>query len=454
MRKLRQAIEVRGFPGLRIETGGTHRSCVRRGTLLAAILLCSISSVCIGEARDVVCDGGFGAFSSKLKNGVTVTVGAQKEAGFASHACQAKITWNQNELTVAHDAAQVDIDVLGADLGLGTPMVAFQFKNSYGDARMNYAVYSLDATPRPLRTLSDGDFYSAADTDMDGRVEIWTGDAKAANGFEGVPLADFDFAPPVVLRFEQGRLMDVSAEFTSYYDKLIAQVRAGLDPQGLVDFKESDGRPMTRITMPMDALRRLVKTKIKVLEIVWCYLNSGREQDAWKALAETWPAEDVDRIRTAILDAQARGIRSEIDGVSTSASTLRKKPHAEIFDFVKMENSQIAPQMIGSGRRGAPSISGTSMPSSIPPNVTRPEAIHLFTPQLEEGQSFPEFGLSMDLTLDAAGKVRSAKMTENVEHGPVVDGLLSAAADWKFTPATRDGKPMACSFRLTVSPTR
>jgi hypothetical protein len=30
-------------------------------------------------------------------------------------------------------------------------------------------------------------------------------------------------------------------------------------------------------------------TKIKVLEIVWAYMDSGREVQAWEALAEMWP---------------------------------------------------------------------------------------------------------------------------------------------------------------------
>jgi hypothetical protein len=42
-------------------------------------------------------------------------------------------------------------------------------------------------------------------------------------------------------------------------------------------------------------------TKIKVLEIVWAYLYSGREQQAWDALAEMWPSSDLDRISLAYL---------------------------------------------------------------------------------------------------------------------------------------------------------
>jgi hypothetical protein len=63
----------------------------------------------------------------------------------------------------------------------------------------------------------------------------------------------------------------------------------------LSDFKNSDGQLSTLSPPKMEELHRLRMTKIKVLEIVWCYLYSGREQDAWRALADMWPAADFDR---------------------------------------------------------------------------------------------------------------------------------------------------------------
>jgi hypothetical protein len=52
--------------------------------------------------------------------------------------------------------------------------------------------------------------------------------------------------------------------------------------------------------------------KAKVLEIVWAYVYSGREQQAWRSLTEMWPVTDADRIPTAILN--ARGLRYEYPG--------------------------------------------------------------------------------------------------------------------------------------------
>jgi hypothetical protein len=54
-------------------------------------------------------------------------------------------------------------------------------------------------------------------------------------------------------------------------------------------------------------LPRLRKVKIQVLEIVWAYLYSGREKEAWRALADMWPIADVERIRSEIIAARAPG---------------------------------------------------------------------------------------------------------------------------------------------------
>jgi hypothetical protein len=106
------------------------------------------------------------------------------------------------------------------------------------------------------------------------------------NGFENIPLNALDFVPTVVLRFEQKKLIEVNSEFQSDFDRQIATVRAQLDAQGLSEFKRSDGALASRSFMPMDQLHRLVTTKTKVLEIVWSYLYSDREQEAWNALTD------------------------------------------------------------------------------------------------------------------------------------------------------------------------
>lgn len=143
--------------------------------ILTAVFLLPLA--CIAQTkfpanptRFVVCDKGDGHFEGKLPDGaadtgVTVAIGAAKQAnGFAAHACQAKLTWGHHELVVAPEAAQADIDVMGADLGLDSLVAAFQIKPSASDPHIRYEIYSLAKPPCLLRTIIGEDFFSAADT--------------------------------------------------------------------------------------------------------------------------------------------------------------------------------------------------------------------------------------------------------------------------------------------------
>ncbi len=242
----------------------------------------------------MICRDGTGEFEAQSHSGVSVRVGAARSEGLAARICEAEINWGDQKLVVAPEAVQLDIDAFGVDMGLAAPVVALQIKNAKADCCMVYDIYSLRAPPTLLRTISGGEFFSAADTDLVGRVEIWTDDARAVDGFENMALRDLDFAPPVVLRFVRGRLLDVGIEFRPYYDQRIAEERVRLDPQDLADFKNSDGRLTTASGIPAVRLVQLRKVKMKVLEIVWCYLYSGREKEGLRVLGEMWPP----RIRT------------------------------------------------------------------------------------------------------------------------------------------------------------
>lgn len=171
-----------------------------------------------GQMQRVLCNDGYDRFETKFDTGVTVLVGAAKRGELAKRSCSAALKWNYGELSVVPEASQVDIDVLGADLGLDKPVVAFQVKKSAGDVLMTYRIYSLEKPPRLLRSITGGGYFNAADVDLEGRAAIWTSDAAAIDGFDGLAFGDFDFPPTVVLRFERGHLIDVSSEFRSQID--------------------------------------------------------------------------------------------------------------------------------------------------------------------------------------------------------------------------------------------
>jgi|SRR5579862_3028989 len=389
---------------------------------LSVALLLMCGTRCIAQEHEVVCTAGEGSFQAESISGVSVKVGATRTGGLAVRACEATLRGDKQVVTVAANAAQVDVDAFGTDLGLGVPVAAFQVRNSANQCCMEYKLYSLEKSPRLLRTLTGRDFFRAADTDLDGRVEIWTTDAAAVDGLEKLYLAELDSAPPIVLRFEHGKLLDVSSEFQAYYDEQIASLRTQLNSEDLSNFKNADGRPSPGASSA-EELHRLRQVKIKVLEIVWNYLYSGRERQAWSALAEMWPDNDVARIRAALVEARAHGVLAQVSGVPSKHSA--KNGRVKIFDAMIQ-------------------LSGGK------PEVSPPEPILLWSPPPPETAGHvPQPSESLlELTIDSAGKVRSA---ESIGKTKATAALLLATAGWKFIPAFNAGRPIACRTRMAIS---
>ena len=387
-------------------------------------ILLAIPGACVAQTQNVLCSDGSGSFQAGFRStGIAVRVGASRNGELAIRKCDAILSWSKKSLPVATAASQVDLDVFGADLGLGVPIAAFQVKQLDTDCCLEYQMFSLEAPPKLLRTITGGDFFMAADTDLDGRVEVWTDDAAAMHDFENLQ-AELDYAPTIVLRFERGRLLDVSAEFEPYFDGEIAKARSELDKSDLRAFEGSDGKLSTNDVLSADRRHDLRKAKAKVLEIVWGYLYSGREQQAWRALVEMWPAKDVARIRAAILYRRAQGIAAQVDGVSADLSNKRKK-RARVFD--------------------------STTDSGTKPEVSPPEPINITLPAVSGGvlHSLSTSDATLELVIDSAGKVRSAEpVGKSVAFAPA---LVQASAGWKFIPALKEGRAVACRTRLSVS---
>jgi hypothetical protein len=402
--------------------------------LLPGILFWPIAVHSQSSAQDITCEDGSGEYSTRFSTGISVIVGPMREGSFAERACAAKLVWNGHEISVASDAGQVGIDVLGADLGFGKPVVAFQIDRSGAGSNRTYQIYSLARPPQLLYSLKGADSYRAQDTDVDGRVEIWTDDAVAVDGFERVPSADLDSPPTVVLRFEKGRPVDVGFEFRFYYDAQIAKLRSQISARDLADFKQSDGDLSVKSLRSGEELHRLLRTKVSVLEIVWAYLYSGREQEAWAALNEMWPSQDLDRIRPSISSVHQSGILHNVDHASRSSS---RKRYGKIYDAIE---TSIGVSIYNLN-------TGTSDSSLEEPAIVQPRSILLRRPppSIEE-QHPPSANEVMELVVDAAGKVRSAKVINGTD-----EPLVQASSGWQFIPAFRDGHPVACRFRLNVS---
>ena len=396
------------------------RLCAFSPIVLACALIATVlsSSACfaVAQVHDVLCDKGNGSFNASFKTGVRVSVGPVKSGALSIRACQATLAWGKDSLTVATGVAEIDLDMFGVELADAGPVAAFQVREESGACCVTYKIYSLETPPRLLRTVTGGEYFAGQDTDMDGRVEIWAGDAASLRGFEGLFPGEVEFVPNYVLRLEQSKLYDATPQFKSYFDDVIDQVRKQMDPVLIHEFQASDGRLQVHVGAPTEELarnHRLRKAKIQALEIVWAYLYTGREKEAQQALDELWPKSDVTRIYAAIVAARQGSIQSQLD--PPPASEHKNKPgSAWIYN-----------------RREASSPQAIMMRIYPPPqNVT-------LTLQGE---------VRLELIIDSAGKVRSV-VNSNKKEG-LDEYIRYSAREWKFIPAYRNS--LSVASRMTT----
>ena len=149
-------------------------------------------------------------------------------------------------------------------------------------------------------------------------------------------------------------------------------------------------------------------------------------------LDEMWPAQDLDRIRAAVSSLHQHGI---LRNVVPSRRPPQRGHKVTIFDTM---NTSTAVEL--SNLNGGPPV-----PSQVESPITQPKAIVLRRPPPSSGEPFPSVNEVMELVIDAAGKVHSAKMLNGTD-----EPLVKASAGWQFIPAFRYGSPVAYRFRLNV----
>ena len=119
--------------------------------------------------------------------------------------------------------------------------------------------------------------------------------------------------PTVILEVRGRRLIDVSSQFVSEFDGDIAKARHEFE-------WEEDGEEFAALQHFKPVLgSKYDEARAAALTVILAYLYSGREQQAWKALDEMWPASDRARIKKLILKTRAEGVLSQI-GVAARKS--------------------------------------------------------------------------------------------------------------------------------------
>lgn len=376
-------------------------------------LFCTLLHVCHAHGYDTLCAGGNKSFQATFRNGIAVDIGPVMKGGLAARSCRASFDWDGQQLLIADQAAAIDLDLFGADLGTGEPVAAFQIKKSSSDCCVIYEIYSLTKPPHLIRRLQGGGYFRAADTNLEGQVEIWADDSAAVNGLEGLFTRQMRFPPTLVVRVENGRLLDVSSEFQPYFDQVIAELRQEINPREIQEFKQRALPGAKQGAPTYHDVSRERRIKILVLEIVWAYLYSGRQGAAWKALREMWPAGDAPRVAAEMAEARAHGLRAQLDG-SSNSGPLPPGEHATIYTSAQA--------------------------------TARPIMVRYYPPSNRD--TLPR-RVRVDLVVDCAGKVWSAEVAGRDK--AIREFVTHATLNWKFIPAFIDDQPVASHVRMTIS---
>lgn len=216
--------------------------------------------------------------------------------------CRAVLTTRfGRHIPIAYEWALSVDPISGADLnGDGKPEIVLSGYSGGLHCCYVYEIVSLEHTPKVIHVFSSPSPI-AFEKQPDGTVLI-----RAADGVFNYFLVPPQAAviPQLIFRLDGNNLVDVSAKYPEIYDKEIAQARAQLTPEEAEKFKKSN----FHATLYSDQVPAIHK----VLTIVLDYIYSGREDQAWQALEQYWPENDLSRVRSLIMERRRRGMLANL----------------------------------------------------------------------------------------------------------------------------------------------
>jgi hypothetical protein len=224
------------------------------------------------------------------------------QAQDAGPRCRAVLTSATGKrITIAYEWALSVDPITGSDMnGDGAPKVVLDGYSGGVHCCYTYLVVSLGRTPKVLHTFANPVPINF-EKQPDGTALI-----RAADGvfdYFVIPHSDA-VIPQLVLKPEGNVLVDVSAQHPEVYDREIEQARAALTTEDIGKLKASNYRNKLFTDQ--------VPTVHKVLTIVLDYVYSGRDEQAWQALDDYWPAGDVSRIKSLIAERRHRGLLANL----------------------------------------------------------------------------------------------------------------------------------------------
>jgi len=218
--------------------------------------------------------------------------------------CRATITSAKGTVTTAAKDWALTVDkISGTDVN-GDGKTDLVIDGFSGGERccFTYTIVRLGGTAHVVRKIESKSALTF-EKQPDGTVLIRGVDSSLDYFLIPHPMA---VIPQVILRMQGDTLVDVSGQFQEQYDKLIAEARSQLTSADADKFRQSRYNDKM-FTDQLPTVRR-------VLIIVENYLYSGREDQAWKALDELWPASDKDRVKNLMLERRGRGLLAQVNG--------------------------------------------------------------------------------------------------------------------------------------------
>ena len=260
-------------------------------------------------AHNKGCFHGQGGLSRQIRGLQLQITSANDEWGDPE--CRLKIRDSNNRPIVSEDDWSLSVlhDDLDVD-GDGTLDLVIEGYSGGAHCCWTYYIVSTGANARLLLRFEnerEAGFFLNKES---GRIEIGTWDG-AFDYFDGLCHGCTPF-PTVYLRMHDGKLIDISSEYVSVYDVIIADSNRALAPE--------DRQTLRSLAKNPSEAEGSSGRAAKALAIVFAYLYSGRKEQARKSLEELWPRFDVERVWGLIEQTRRNGILRYTRGEMRSLS--------------------------------------------------------------------------------------------------------------------------------------
>jgi hypothetical protein len=264
---------------------------------LPVLLLLLASATCSSGAvikYQITCDLGKGA--AQIRKARLYTVVLTPIA--ANNSCRVKVADPGGKTVFGYEAPGMQVYVGPGVTADGGPNAVIQADSS----PYQLFVISLGEHARLVRTIENAYGFWLRD-DCGGKIKIWTVDGAFQGDPDLLDVYHYDlFTPEVVFEMRGDKLVDATPDCKDYFDKERTSLRSQVPDRSLHAFHA-------------DRIRndfRKGQVKGYVLKIAFCYLYTGRKNEAKQFIDQFWPSDDSARIWRSIVKRRSEGVLRNI----------------------------------------------------------------------------------------------------------------------------------------------